>query len=76
MFSWAKSFGLLVMVALEIIRFLQRRQDYDKAKLEHAATMLRRANELVDKAQSASSSVDESPAAVLSDPENRDNSNG
>jgi len=72
MFSWAKTFSLLVVVAVEIVRYLQRRNDIDKAKLANALEYLERANVLVSEAQRASSSVDNSIDAILSDAENRD----
>lgn len=72
MFTWAKIFSLFVTVALEIIKHLQRQQDYNMAKLQNAADYIRRANDLVIQAQVASNRVDDSDAAIVSDPDNRD----
>lgn len=65
-------FTLILSLALELVRYLQRREDYDKAKLAAAAELMERANELVKRAATFRADVDHGPDAVVQDEFNRD----
>lgn len=72
--KWVTFVGLLISLALEIVRYLQRKDQYDRAQLEISAKFLERANVYVRAAATARSDVDHGRDTVVRDPDNRDES--
>lgn len=70
---WAKTFSLLVTLALWILQYLERQRTRTEAQLEIIRRLRDQADEFIRKAENARRNVDHSPGAILADPDNRDN---
>jgi hypothetical protein len=64
--------SLVFWLALELFRWLERRQMLDQARLDAFHELEKVANVLIDGAKRAADSVSNDPADILVDPNNRD----
>lgn len=65
--------SLIFWLALELFRWLERRQMLDQARKEALNELEQVADVLIDGAKRAADSVSNDPADILADPHNRDN---
>jgi hypothetical protein len=70
--NWMGLVTLILQLTLELVRWLQRKERLDAALATQLEAVLERANELARNAAAARDAVDDSDAAVMSDPHNRD----
>lgn len=71
--SWISLVGALITLALEVVRYLQRKDSYDKLALEATKSLLESANEMVKRADLAAAAVRDNKPDPVFDADNRDN---
>lgn len=76
MFSWVKTFSIVMWLAFKILEYLERQRLYDQARLDAARDMMKKAEELINNAEVARDSVSNDADAVRNDPNNRDFASG
>jgi len=69
---WLALFNLLFQLALSALRFAERRQQIEQAKVEVALELMRKVDAMVNDVDKIVAGVDHSPTSVVQDPANRD----
>ena len=70
---WLGLFNLLIKLALEVLRHLERKQIIEQVRVEAAYALIRKANDMVAGLDDIVRSVPNDPDAIMRDSANRAN---